>query len=94
MRVRWTPTAARHVVSIGDFIASDSPRAAHAVLSAIRNGAERLSSYPTIGRRGRIADTRELVIASTPYIVVYRLGANTIDILAIIHASRDWPKSF
>ena len=29
--------------------------------------------YPKIGRRGRAASTREIVIARTPFIVVYRV---------------------
>jgi plasmid stabilization system protein ParE len=34
------------------------------------------------------------VIASTPYIVAYRIKRNTIQILAILHGRRRWPGSF
>jgi toxin ParE1/3/4 len=94
VRIRWTPTAARHVAAIGEYIAAENPHAAAEIVRAIRRAAERLARYPTIGRSGRVAGTRELVVATTPYIVVYRVGLDTVDVLAIIHAARDWPKSF
>ena len=42
--------------------------------------------------QGRVAGTRELVIA--PFVIVYRVRKMTIDILAIIHSARRWPESF
>lgn len=45
------------------------------------------------GRRGRAEATRELVVAGTPSIVVYRV-TTVVEILAVVHAARDWPESF
>ena len=36
-------------------------------------------------------DTRELVVPSTPYIVVYRVQEEYVEILRVIHGSRKWP---
>jgi plasmid stabilization system protein ParE len=46
-----------------------------------------------MGRAGRALNTRELVFADLPYIVVYRVTAN-IEILAVVHTARNWPESF
>jgi plasmid stabilization system protein ParE len=46
-----------------------------------------------MGRRGRASDTRELVFADLPYIVVYRV-TNQVEILAVVHTARDWPEAF
>lgn len=35
----------------------------------------------------------ELVVTGTPYIVVYRLREK-VEILAVVHGARDWPKRF
>ncbi|WP_214431798.1 hypothetical protein [Dendronalium phyllosphericum] len=43
---------------------------------------------------GRIAGTRELVITRTPFIVAYRVRADQIEILAVIHATRRWYDNF
>ena len=45
-----------------------------------------------MGRTGRVAGTRELVIA--PYVIAYRSRKSVIEILAIIHGARRWPDSF
>ncbi len=46
-----------------------------------------------LGRKGRVAETRELVTPGTPYIVVYRITVR-VEVLAIVHAARAWPKNF
>jgi toxin ParE1/3/4 len=47
-----------------------------------------------MGPPGRVAGTRELIVAGTPYIVAYRVAASQVDALAVIHASRRWPQAF
>jgi toxin ParE1/3/4 len=46
-----------------------------------------LETMPDRGRSGRIAGTREFVIA--PFILVYRIKA--VEILRIYHSAQDWP---
>jgi plasmid stabilization system protein ParE len=45
-----------------------------------------------MGRPGRVAGSRELVIA--PYVIAYRSRKSAIEILGIIHGARRWPDSF
>ena len=46
------------------------------------------------GRPGRVAETRELVVPGSNYLVPYRVHEGRVEILAIVHAARDWPESF
>jgi toxin ParE1/3/4 len=50
--------------------------------------------HPYLGRPGRVANTRELVVTSTPFIVAYRVVSDRIEILAVFHGARRWPDSF
>ncbi|MNL60453.1 Plasmid stabilization system protein [compost metagenome] len=52
-----------------------------------------LSETAMAGRLGRALGTRELVFADLPYIVVYRVS-DRVEILAVMHASREWPEAF
>jgi len=61
---------------------------------AITHSVSRLVTFPEIGRRGRVPGTRELVIASQPYIVAYRIRGQIIDILAVLHGAQKWPEQF
>ena len=54
----------------------------------------RLVTFPEMGRRGRVLGTRELVIASQPYLVAYRIRGQTIHILAVLHGAQKWPDRF
>ena len=47
-----------------------------------------------IGRTGRIAGTRELVIPGLPYIAPYRIKGNVIEILGMLHGAREWQGEF
>jgi plasmid stabilization system protein ParE len=49
-----------------------------------------LSSAPNTGRPGLRAGTRECVVLKTPYIVVYRVRSDAIEILHVFHERQDW----
>ena len=44
---------------------------------------------PNRGRRGREGDTRELFVTALPYVAVYRVREQSIEILRIYHAAQD-----
>jgi toxin ParE1/3/4 len=91
MQVRWSPEAVEDLERIGRRIEQDKPRAAREVVLKIYRGIADLETFPERGRAGKIERTRELVIPSLPYIVVYRLAKDRIEIVRIYHAAQDWP---
>jgi len=94
VRIRWLRTALKNLADEAEYIGLDSPAAAASVVSAIAEAVDSLAKYPAIGRPGRVAGTRELVVSGTPYIVPYRVRAGSVEILRIFHAARKWPESF
>ena len=92
MTVRWTPTSLRDLDSLHSYISEDNPSAALDVVETLLKGIEALTRNPQMGRAGRVAGSRELVI--TPYVIAYRSRKSVIEILGIIHGSRRWPDSF
>ena len=91
MRTRWTRPALADLEAIGDFVARDNPNAADRIVMRIVEAVDKLRDHPHLGRSGRIAGTRELVIADTPYVVPYRVVDDDVQILAVIHGARRWP---
>ncbi len=92
MALRWLSAALADLRDIRAYIAEENPDAARRVIAGIRRETEILSDQPAIGRVGRVADTRELVISQYPYIVAYREQRGEVHILAVIHTSRQWPE--
>ncbi len=93
MAVVWTPRARQQLLAISAYIAQQNPTAARQTIDRIRDAVARLAEYPALGRVGRIAGTRELVIGGTPYIVAYRMREGSLRILAVIHSSQRWPRT-
>jgi addiction module RelE/StbE family toxin len=73
------------------YLAERNPDAAAMISIAIDRAVERLASHPALGRSRRIASTRELVIAGTPYIAVYQITSETVTILRLLHEAQRWP---
>lgn len=64
------PLALKDRIEAFHYIAKDSLQNAIAVDDAIEAQCNQLIDFPESARAGRIADTRELVIAGHPFIVV------------------------
>ena len=92
MRITWHRRARQDLQPIRTHIAEDNPQAAQSVAQRIRQAVDRLADQPGMGRTGRAPDTRELVITGTPYIAAYRVVADAIVILRVLHGSRRWPE--
>jgi addiction module RelE/StbE family toxin len=92
MKLRWLTAALADLRAIKDYISEENPVAAQRVIENIRIETGILIKQPNIGRAGRIADTRELLINQFPYIVAYREHGDEIHILAVVHTSRLWPE--
>ena len=93
MHVVWSQTALDQLEAIADHVARHSPTAAYDLADTVTERTSRLADNPLIGRGGRVAGTRELVLAGTAYIVVYEVGER-VDVLAVMHGAREWPEDF
>lgn len=89
MRVKWTRPAAEDLRGIRLFIQGDSPSAARRVNRTILERCELLCDFPERGRIGIEPETRELVFAPLPYIAVYRVKGEIIEILHIWHGAQN-----
>ena len=60
----------------------------------IREAVSLLAQHPEIGRPGRVADTRELVVSDTPYLAAYQIAGDAVLILRVLHSAQQWPEHF
>ncbi len=91
MHIRWTSNAAADLTRIVERIRTGNPEAAQHVAQTIYNRVAALSTFPNRGRAGLADNTREIVFAPWPYIAVYEVIEDQVQVLRIRHASQDWP---
>ena len=88
----WTQRARRNLDEIGAYIAQDDPAAAERTVRRILERISVLGVFPQSGRVGTVETTRELVVANTPYIIIYRVRER-VEILRIRHGAQRWPEA-
>jgi addiction module RelE/StbE family toxin len=86
----WRETALGDLDEILDYIAERDPAAADRLHAAIDKCAGTLPLLPHKHRPGRVAGTREAVVRPN-YIMVYRVTAEAVEIVNVIHARREYP---
>ena len=94
MNIEWSPQALADLKVIYSYITRENPPAARKLHERITSCISLLAETPHIGRVGRIAGTKELVVSGTSYIVPYRVIENTLQLLRVYHSSRKWPETF
>ena len=92
MQLRWLRRALENLDDEAAFLAKDSPQIAAEFVRHLRDSAATLADHPNMGRAGRIAGTRELVITRFSYILPYRVRDCAVEILRVFHTARKWPK--
>ncbi len=93
MRVLWLSRAETDLNELFDFLLERDVSAANRVAGAIQGSVKLLAGQPGLGRPGRVAGTRELVIPHTPYIVAYTVdpALDIVIVLRVLHGARRWP---
>ena len=94
MEIVWTIPAKHDLQQIFEYIAEDNVNAASKLLNEIDERVTLLIDNPSLGRLGRVENTKELVLTGTNYILPYRVVKEQIQILAVFHTSREWPDKF
>jgi len=91
VKLSWLLVAINERYDQLDYIALDDPYAAISQDKEIEQQTNLLPTQPKMGRAGRVKGTRELVISRTPFIAVYRIEGQRIEILRFLHGAQKWP---
>ncbi len=89
MRIRWTPAAAADLQQISDYLRNHHPSYRQPAVRKLYDLVRALKQWPQQGRKGREQGTRELVFSPLPYVAVYRIRDQSIEILRIYHTAQD-----
>jgi plasmid stabilization system protein ParE len=88
MKVHWTDTAEGHLEGIYRYIAQDSPQYAKRMVDRTTRRSQQIAEFPFSGRRVPEYDIDQIrEIIEGPYRIIYYIGQDQIDVLAVIHGA-------
>ena len=91
MRIRWTPAAAADLQHVSDYLKDHHPHYRQPTMRKVYAAIQSLREWPHRGRVGREEGTRELLFPPLPYIAVYRVKEQIIEVLRIFHGAQGRP---
>jgi len=94
MKILWSAASVRHLRGVVKYLEGETSGGATTTRLRIMKTVKLLGRMPYSGRMGRIDGTHETVVNRSPYIVVYRVSQETVEIIGIWHGARLWPESF
>ena len=95
MKVLWTQTAIGHLTAIHQCIARDSPPYARRMIDRITSRAAQIAASPNQGQRVSAHEHPAIRgLAEGPYHLIYRLDATGVQMLAVMHSSRETSGDF
>jgi plasmid stabilization system protein ParE len=74
--------------AISDYLRNHNPRYRQPTIRRLYEKIRSLKETPHIGRPGRISGTRELFFSPMPYVAVYRVHEQTIEVWRIWHTAQ------
>jgi len=90
MKVHWTATAESHLDAIHSYIAQDSPEYAKRTIDRLTRRSQQISTFPLSGHRVPEYDREQIrEVVEGYYRIIYHIKSDQIDIIAVIHGSRD-----
>ena len=89
MRIRWTPAAATDLQQISDYLQDRHPHYRLTTIRKIYRSIQSLKDWPLSGRIGCEEGTRELLLHPLPYVAVYRVKEQSIEVLRIYHGAQE-----
>lgn len=90
MKIVWTPDALQDRADIWEHNAAEDPAAAVRMDQLFSDCVASLADFPLLGHAGEVTGTRELT-PHRSYRLVYEVVGDTVWVLVLIHAARQWP---
>jgi toxin ParE1/3/4 len=91
MRIRWTQAAAADLQHISDYLKDHHPQYSEPSLRRVYSSIQSRKEWPYRRRAGREEGTREILFLPLPYVAVYRVKEQSIEILRLYHGAQDRP---
>lgn len=90
-RLEWRQQASTDLLDIVTFIADGNPDAAQALKDEIEAKVAALAIHPKLYKASLCVPGMREFIVQRHYVVLYRETPELVEIVAVVHARRQWP---
>lgn len=90
LKLEWTAKAAVQFKKNQRYYQNIDRQIARLLAMRVSSALNRLRVLPESGRPGIYPGTRECVVRRSPYIVVYRVDGDAVQVLSVWHGRQDW----
>ena len=88
-KLRWSLAAANDLEEISNYLHLHHPSFAARTIQRLYSTAKSLKEHPYTGRPGKKDGTRELVLAPLPFLMIYAVDDQSIQVLRFLHTAQD-----
>jgi toxin ParE1/3/4 len=94
--LRRTEKALDDLAAIFDYIATDNPDAAEALIARLLALFERTADYPQLGRPADDIAPAHRILTHGRYLIIYCVYTDerAVVLVRVVHGARDWPALF
>ena len=90
MRLRWGTGARTDLFSIAGYYDELEPGLGDRLLQRIEKAPLILCERPRMGAPVGVADLRKWSVRGLPFILLYRILADEVEVARVLHAASDW----
>ena len=91
MRVIWSHAAQDDVLDIADYYDRIAPNLADEILQRLEDASVPLIDFSQLGELIDVeGDVRKRSVAGTPYILLYVVASDRVEVQRVVHARSDW----
>ncbi|GAC1676998.1 MAG: hypothetical protein NVS9B2_27800 [Steroidobacteraceae bacterium] len=90
LRLKWSIKALIDFDEAQTYIAHENPAAAVTVAKRIKEAEHLLQNNPSMGTPAHVPNARTWTVRRTPYVIVYRVRGDVLEIVRCWHGRRDW----
>ena len=90
LKIEWTAKAAVQFKKNQRYYHHSDRQIARLLAMRVNSALHRLLVLPNRGRKGLYPGTRECVVQRSPYVIVYRVTDDALQVIHIWHGRQDW----
>ena len=90
-RIIWSPRSRGDLIGIAEYYDQFDPALAEQIIDRVETAPAPLLDFPELGSP-TTSGARKWLVPKTPYLLLYDVNGDTIEVVAVQHVRSNWPR--